>query len=612
MASSNTLSNPDPRNWRISSRSDSAGLYALALLDTKFTALNGAPGSTLAQAATKGPNAIEFVFNMNPKTLDLDEPASMTITPTQDGGQFVEHQGSVYKTITITGTTGLRPNRSQQNSLIPILGVPNPFAVTPIEPTTLLPPGESSGFQDFIDLRNLFRRYFDFKADPAISSSIIMVWQNGKEGEFYLVEPVSFKTKRDASNPVTFAYEIQLRTISKVTFLLERRPDSRIQRNALQQVTGTLAQIVRELSAALNTVNSLVDRTIGVAQATINEVTAPARALLDGLTGVLATTAQGLAIPRNSVALLANSAIGLMESLASFQNQVNAYTQQGISTQWALVREAAKRIQRASTRVTSQDKLFSPSIGQQFDTRASAYRNTDNDGRPPLTGGSPTDLQNVTAGNGTALATINGGDNIYTISQRLLGDQARWKELVITNNLKQPYIDPTGDGVNVLRPGDTILFPTSGGETLSGVSPTKVAQQSDLTTRLGLDLRLRAEQGAGGLPIYDIGGNPQGDLDQIEGLDNLSQAIVIKFSTEQGTLPTHPNFGVQAPIGRKVLLRSLVGFQLNTRASLLGDTRISDVRALSFQSEGNVLTVAATLDIADSDQTVTVAFDTRR
>jgi hypothetical protein len=46
--------------------------------------------------------------------------------PTQDGGQFVEHQGQIYKNIQITGTTGMRPNRKVW-FFIPILGITNPF-----------------------------------------------------------------------------------------------------------------------------------------------------------------------------------------------------------------------------------------------------------------------------------------------------------------------------------------------------------------------------------------------------------------------------------------------------------------------------------------------------
>jgi len=604
-----TRSLADLRNWLISSRSDSDGLYALAVLNKKFATSSQA---TLQQVATQ-----EFVFKVNPKTIDLEEPAAVTITPTQDGGQFVERQGSIYKNVNITGTTGLRPNKAGP-LIIPIVGVPLPSAPNPFnllsDPRTLLPRGESSGFQDFIDLRNLFRAYFDAVQDLTTSADTIMVWQNGKEGEFYLVEPISFKTRRESSSPLTFAYDIQLRTISKLSFRSEPKTDVMLTRNALQTFNGRMAQAVRELSAALNTFNAIGDRITGIAQATINNILIPTRTLLNALTSVPTSSTSRLLItsPRTSLVQLAINSLSMYESLGNFTTEMDLYREHGISSQLIIAREAAKRIQRAVSRVVAEDSLFSQPLSQKLNTRSSAYRNTDNNSRPPYTGGSPTDLQNVSAGNATVNATIMGSENIFTAAQRLLGDKARWKELVITNDLKPPYIDPTGDGSSVLRPGDTILVPVTGGSApLSGVAVSK-QPEDDFVARLGRDLLLIANSVGGAQSVFDIARNQRGDVDRIEGVPNMEQAIEIKFSTEQNTLPTHPEFGLQYPLGTKALIRSIVGFQLNARTSLLADTRIGSVENLSFHVDGNVFTTTADLVLAGMDQTVSISFDARR
>src|SRR4051812_31690065 len=111
-----TLTPKNRGNWSLQSQ----GMYALALVNINSPSQK--LFTTLAAAS-----AVEFVFKMNPKSLDLEEPASVIVTPTQDGSSFVEHQGSVFKNITIAGTTGLRPNKGQTASIIPILGIPNPL-----------------------------------------------------------------------------------------------------------------------------------------------------------------------------------------------------------------------------------------------------------------------------------------------------------------------------------------------------------------------------------------------------------------------------------------------------------------------------------------------------
>jgi hypothetical protein len=607
----NTLSRPDRRNWQLAQRSQSRGLYALALVDKQFanvkaTGVSTLSGAVLQSQSVTGP-ANEFVFNVNPKSTDMEEQAAVQIVPTQDGGQFIEHQGQIYKNITITGTTGLRPDRTLTN-VIPVLGVTNPFAGQNIDPDTLMPRSEKSGFDALIELRNLFRAYFDTKADPARASQVIMIWQNGKEGEYYVVEPQVFRTRRDASSPLSYNYEIQLRTIGRVDMAIFRATDSRQRRTGLPRFAERMNEISRTVSQALGTINAVSDRIVGIGQATVTAVLGPARALLDGITGFTSTVARAFSIPRNSIALLATNALEVAESLDVLNN---AYVQNGIDTQLADVRHALKLITRASAQTVSEDSLFSTSTSEKFTARASAYRQP-NTGNPPRSGGSPTDMNNIAPGGGTALGLIMSSDTIYTLSQRLLGDQARWKELVVLNDLKSPYVSPTGDGKNVLRPSDTVLFPVNGSSTPSGVSPSVGQEEDHLTLRLGRDLRLRSDQGAGGILVYDLSTDTRGDLEEIEGLPNLEQAVKTKFSIEQGELPTHPTFGLQVPIGSKALVRTLVGFQLNARSSLLADSRIANVKRLTFQLTGNVVSVNADLDVADVDQSVGISFDARR
>ena len=550
----------------------------------------------------------EFIFDINPQSLDLEEPAAVHIVPTQDGGQFIEHHGQIYKNITITGTTGIRPGK-KAGDVIPVLGLPNPFAATEVG-TNGLPQGEESGFERLLKLRNLFRTYFDAKQDPNKSHNAVLVWENGKEGEFYVVEPLMFRTRRDSSSPLTFNYEIQLRTIQRVDMaIILRAADVRAERTQISRLFERTAELNRKLADALRFVEAVTDRVVGIGQAAVNEVITPARFLLDGLANVVSSATGVLAIPRNSVALLSMSAQNLATALQGVEDARNAYKTTGVSTELSRTASAYKTIARLAAAVHAERTLYSRNINQRITARSQAYRNPQSG--PPRTGGSPLDLQNVRGAAGTAISPIGGSDTVFTLAKRLLGDQARWKELVLLNDLKAPYISDDGDGKDVLRPGvDNILFPAAPTQT-SEVSPNS-REEDLLVQRLGRDFKLVTVESASGIYAFDIAVDSGGDLARIEGVENLAQAVELKFSVERGELPTHPSYGIEHPIGRKANIRSLIAFDLEARASLLMDSRVSNVSKLNYELIGNVLRVYAQVEIAEVDGNLSVSFEARR
>jgi len=137
-------------------------------------------------------------------------------------------------------------------------------------------------------------------------------------------------------------------------------------------------------------------------------------------------------------------------------------------------------------------------------------------------------------------------------------------------------------------------------------------QKDSLTDRLGRDIFLRADQKVGAISDFDFQVNARGDIALIEGVDNMKQAVRIKFETEPGTLPVHPFFGIEAAIGTKIKIRSLIQFQTNALASLLSDTRIEDVVSFKASATGNVLSVNTTLRIRGADKSFGVSFGVRR
>lgn len=608
---SHSTSSPPRSNWQISQRTNaSTTLYALAILDISATdpSQSDSLASDIGNKTQVGIGA--FGFNCNPKSMNLEEPAAVTITPTQNGGQFIEHQGQIYKNIRLNGTTGMRPNRNTSGGIIPIAGVLNPLFGTNVDPATNLPVGERTGFDDLIDLRNLFRIYWDMKEDPQYASTTIMVWQNGKEGEYYVVEPMTFTTSRDASSPLTFTYDIVLRTIERLDVRnLKSSSDTYLKRNGVDTFFQRVSDIRAKLIQGYQLASAYVDRAVSIGQAAITNVLAPLNDVIQALTGVITSGTRIFNIPRNSLAVLATNS---MELATAFDSLAVAYNTDGASDQLENVAHAYKIITRAVNALSSETQLYSAPMSTTISAKQKAYQ--DPVIGAPKSGGSPTYLGNQRSTNSAGISNVFGGENIYGAAQRLLGDSAKWKILVLLNQLKAPYISVAGDGVNVLRPGDQILYPVSQTTPQSAIQPTeqKYTGISPLNNRLGCDLMLVANQGAGGEVLYDLAISPSGDLQTVLGMANMQQAIVTKFDIEQGELPTHPQFGIKFPIGTKGTVQSVVGFQVNARATLLSDSRISTVDQLQVGASGNVLNLTSTVTLKGADESLSLDFSVTR
>src|SRR3954469_17226302 len=143
------------------------------------------------------PSGEEFIFPLNPQSIEQEEEAAVTITPTQGGGKFIENQGSIFKDIVISGTTGFLPLKNFR-------GVQGP-ALLQQAAARLTGSGDAasartefakvSGYHTFHTLRTLFRKYLQIhRAERVeIRRKTTMFWVNLKDNEVWLVEPMSFR-----------------------------------------------------------------------------------------------------------------------------------------------------------------------------------------------------------------------------------------------------------------------------------------------------------------------------------------------------------------------------------------------------------------------------------
>lgn len=617
--SESTTSSPPRINWSIFQRQQSGNLYALALYDTETHDISGPQSNSSSNILDRsigvdnGLTSRFFAFNVNPKSMNIEEPAAVTIVPTQDG-QYVEHQGQIFKNIQLAGTTGLRPNKGIGSfELFSGLTINNSLSIQnpAIDDSTGLPKGERTGFDDLIALRNFIRHYWDLKRDNTVAYRTVMVWQNGKEGEWYEVEPMNFRTTRDSSSPLTFNYELSLRTIKRYTLNLK---DHVKEKTSLQNAIQRAQTAARALSSGLQILQSLQGNFAALGVAVISGVLTPVNTILNNVNSVVGNFDRG----QNAVSFLtkqmidttASNARNLQVTLNTLPS--NPYVDTGITSQSAIGAAACRTIIRALNTIRGIDTFFSEPFSTTVAKKIQAY--VDPITGAPKSGGSETDLSNIRAANAAGEAIVNTNEDIKMISNRLLGTSARWKELVILNSLRAPYIADDGDGTSILRPGDTILYPIISAANQTAVFPgatTKITGISSLDARLGTDIYLEDVSASAGVTLFDFSVDNNGDIESILGKENMGQAVVIKFATERGELPTHPGFGALFIIGRKATAASIVEFSINTRATILSDPRISEIASLKTTTDGNVLSVAATLLIEGSDDFLSLNFDRR-
>lgn len=146
----------------------------------------------------------DFALPISPQEISQSEDFAVSVKPTQ-GGTVVNHSGNKYKTLTISGTTGVHPFKG-------INGVDPASGVAFNQPDTLK---YRSGYEVFQHFRAWIKGYHESKKFPQ-KENLRMIFRNFKDWEFLYVEPLKFTMKRDASRPLLYNYTINFRVLSHV------------------------------------------------------------------------------------------------------------------------------------------------------------------------------------------------------------------------------------------------------------------------------------------------------------------------------------------------------------------------------------------------------------
>ena len=586
-------------------------LYSLLLYDTAADATLISPGLDPANRT----NAAEYFFRVPPKLHEFSEPFATTIQGTQDGGKYVESYGSIIKSIRLSGTTGLRPNKSS-SPVIPLLGVTEQQLSTLIgnglnNSVRRIPVDEKTGYDDILFLRNLFRRYSDLKSSDDLSGRVVMLWRNIKDGDYWVVEPEDFRLVQNSSSPLTYEYNISLKTLARFDFAYAIPPDPLESARSTQRLLARLQEYGQNILNIFLTISTQINRAQGFATFVSNTVLAPMLNVVNGLNAVK-TSAFGVVR-------------GLRTQVLTLRDNVDSAIEQLIQSETFEIQDPVIRSLRRTkiicARILSEPVAAESSISDAnllINRYAAAYETPGTLTTPRRTPeASSTYIGNEAITSSVGSAVVGPGEDIRDLAARLLGDPSRWRILVVLNRLRSPFISATG-GPGILAPGDTILFPISAtGSESSAVgtqNPTDDQYQGPddpVVRAYGRDLMLQSKF-IGGTELTDIVLSQGGDLATIQGVKNVEQAIKLKFMTERGELAAHPKYGSKYPVGKKATPSSFNELRINTLSTLTSDNRVENVRDLRFIAVGDKLAAKVEIELANSRDILSTSLALRR
>ena len=543
-------------------------------------------------------NVGSYFFNVNPKAISLTEPFTTQITPTQNAGYYIESQGIVLRSLTISGTTGFRPNISS-------VATDHTTNFAPIDQNGET---ESTGYINHIKLRNLFRNYSDIKKDQTQTHRTYLVWYNGYTQEAWFCEPQAFTAARDASSPFTTNYEISVVLLKKVAFSAvstSLSPLSFDRQYMLEQIRLGGNMMSRDnlpgwLQSTADVSNDILDVMFNIGT-TIEEANKFVhQAVLGGSVAVGAFAYLGTSV----VTQLARIAFNISDTIDLAATASESFTGEKPSFQ-----ESWKEFGAGYANITTKlIRAYAQAVRVSLENGRSAGDLVQED-------------NSHYSGSKGALSSSSGYGYtsvvVPAVHNNLLGFLKKFglpfsaKDLFIKiNKLAFPYFSDV-PGPGVAAPGDTVLIPIPKKALPLTVETILTPFNISLPLWeevLGRDIEVSATQYTTGHVEFNLNLSDTGDLSTIEGRENMKQAIVIKLNVLRGNLPMHPSFGVIDVVGMKSTTNLSFATYLAFNDTLLSDGRIEAVSDLSIKTTGDVMNVFLKAHILGSLPAVPVGF----
>lgn len=567
-----------------------------------------------------------FPLCIPPDSYSLEEPFTLEATPTQGAGLYVEENGIAQRTIRISGVTGFAPRPLKGNgpNAIGLYGVSKKSYTRNLRPD-VTKYDSVSGQRHFQYLQDaVFRTYADLKRDPATAEDTKLMFHIPKDDEHWLVVPQRFQLERTASDRVMYRYNIELLVVDKAEANDEDFSEDSDWIDAISNAIATansaiqlaqgaindLTAIAAEIKGLVNDVANIIDGVANVINAASDFVEGVTDLIESPLT-VLESLSNGIDAVGSALSTLEDSGNRLATVGSKIQNKWNSLgeSMERLGTHPETFEPEPRKALDKANNSSSPLKMLSASAIAEAKARAlptsvAGYNNLGTALTPgdvqEAESNQPFQFQRASKYKSAKLVSLTAGDTLASLAARYLQDARRWQDIAVINGLKPPFTNNQASldlrktdeaalpGVRGL--GDKILIPSKSKGAKDLPNPVTLGVKPDEPSEvrfLGRDLRLEMVTTVSnpGNPLYDIpidvarGGI---DLATIQGVENLSQGLRTRVTTERGNDLLYKRLGMQRVIGTNQVGTDLEMVRFRAIQALQQDPRIARVRRLSL------------------------------
>lgn len=562
-----------------------------------------------------------FPLQIAPNAMGMSEPFSVEVTPTQQGGLFVEENGIVQRRIRIRGTTGFFPHPlpiSPPKLTTPSTGRSFSRSLPAITATNNL-----SGQRHFQFLQDkIIRLYADFKRDPQTSSLTQLRLHDTQNDEHWIVVPMSFGQERSAQSPLEYPYDIDLLVVDKADALpFDKKTSDRSLLQAMGDVLRSTQNFLRRATSAVNQLTS-VQQELSLAVHGVGAVFGQAATLIDAVASFVEGTSELVQSPYQAIFSIAQGCENALKIAANTRNLglTIANWPRPIEQRFFALTTAAEQLGLApksfvpvARTLKAQQTVVNAPVTADVPLKSfAAIQAQGSSGLPSdaaLASSRSTDAIGITDYPSTVSYTVQEGDSLTSLAVRFLGDPKAWSVIAAANNMTPPIM-PTSTAVGVpsaffgslLQVGQRLLIPSAAipqtsvaNDAVLGALPT----QDPETQSLGIDAQTVVNsKGQMDWALGSTEGMP--DIGTIQGEANFEQALNRRLLVEQGTAVLYPNLGLPLLIGTRQASADWQQIRLRVQQTLSVDPRVRQVENIDMATQNDGLAIAITLQRVDS------------
>lgn len=560
-----------------------------------------------------------FPFMLNPKMIKMSEPFTVELTPTQGGGLFVEENGIIMREITITGDTGFKPRnlKGSPGFVLSALKTEKRSFGRELSPYVYAALSGQKHFQYLQDA--VFRTYADLKRDPETAEKTQLIFHNPRDDEHWLVVPREFSGERTSDKPVHYPYTIQLTAVDIAEELNADFSEDKGLLDQLKDVIRQVKQAIDLVQGAINDITAIVDeierfvKDVGKIIDAVGDVIGAATDFVEGAKDLIESPLGVL----DSVSGLVDDSMELVEAVDAAGDAAASLPDN--------VRQKFRQIGDGLDRIASYPLAFERSaaarmrlLKQQQELLASVSRDRQNEAletSPPNTLEATRNLgttvtqgdaisargtiavgRGVEAYTSTREISIAQGDTLTSLAAKHLGDARLWQHIAVTNGMKPPFLNEIADVSladedvlpGTLTIGDKILIPNFARppeqQPLLPILGVRVDEPPE-NRFLGTDFKLADVSSRPGAPVFDWEVDVEGgstDAKHVSGIDNVSQGLLTRLSTERGTNKLYTNMGLERVVGTNFIGVDLEMGQFRIIQCVSADPRVAAVRGVRF------------------------------